>query len=100
MSIVRLFRVHIHSALRADFEAKFATISVNAVRIADGALGVDIFKPSRWNPDEYLMISRWRDEAALKRFAGKDWDRAFIPPGMEQFVAECEVHHFTAWDAV
>jgi heme-degrading monooxygenase HmoA len=98
MSIVRLFRVRIHPALRTEFEAKFAVVSVNAVRDAQGALGVEIFKPTRWDRDEYLMISHWQDEDALRRFAGEDWNRAFIPPGMEQFVAECDVHHYTAWE--
>lgn len=98
MTIVRLFRVRIHSALRADFEAKFATISVDAVQTAQGALGVEILKPTHWGPDEYLMISRWQDEAALKRFSGEEWSRAYIPPGMERFVADCSVDHYTSWD--
>lgn len=97
MPIVRLFTVRIHSGLRDEFEEKFATISVDAVRQADGAVSAEICKPSRWDPDEYLMISRWRDEDALRRFAGENWSRAFIPRGMERFVAECTVHHFTAW---
>lgn len=97
MSIVRLFRVRIHAALRAEFESKFATVSVNAVRSAEGASDLEIFKPTHWAPDEYLMISRWTDEAALRCFAGEDWSRAFIPDGMEIFVAECWVQHFTTW---
>ncbi|MDC8754993.1 antibiotic biosynthesis monooxygenase [Erythrobacter sp. sf7] len=97
MTIVRLFRVRIHSALRAEFEAKFATISVGAVQAAQGALGVEILKPTHWAPDEYLMISRWRDSAAIKRFAGEHWNHAYIPPGMETFVADCSVDHYTAW---
>lgn len=98
MPIIRLFRVRIHAPMREEFEAKFAVVSVNAVRGAEGALTVEIFKPGRWDPDDYLMISHWQDEAALKHFAGEDWNQAYIPPGMEQFVAECSVHHFTAWD--
>ncbi len=98
MPVIRLFRVRIHTALREEFEAKFAVISVNAVRDAEGALAVEIFKPGRWEPDEYLMISRWQDEKALRRFAGEDWNRAFIPDGMERFVKDCALHHFTGWD--
>lgn len=100
MTIVRLFRVRIHSALRNEFEAKFATISVDAVQTAQGSLGVEILKPTLWAPDEYLMVSRWQDEAALKRFAGEDWNRAYIPPGMERFVADCSVDHYTSWERI
>ena len=51
MTIVRLFKVRTHSALRAEFEARFATTSVDAVHGAQGALGVDILKPTHWSPD-------------------------------------------------
>lgn len=100
VTILRIFRVRIHAGMHSSFEAKFATVSVDAVRNADGALSVEILKPGKWEPDEYLMISRWRDEDALKRFAGENWNSAFIPAGMEQFVQECWVHHYTAWDAL
>ncbi|ASJ90865.1 antibiotic biosynthesis monooxygenase family protein [Porphyrobacter sp. CACIAM 03H1] len=98
MPIVRLFRVRIHADLHAEFAGKFATLSVDAVRGAEGALSVEILKPARWAPDEYLMISRWSDEAALAAFAGEDWNRAVIPPGMERYVADCSVHHYTTWE--
>ena len=98
MAIVRLFRVRIHPALRSEFEAKFATISIDAVQATQGSLGVEILKPARWAPDEYLMVSRWLDETALKRFAGEDWSRAYIPPGMETFVVDFSVDHYTTWE--
>ncbi|AUX69468.1 hypothetical protein CHX26_08170 [Porphyrobacter sp. HT-58-2] len=98
MPIIRLFCVRIHADLREEFEAKFAAISVDAVRHARGALAVEICKPSRWDADEYLMISRWQDESSVKEFAGEDWSRAFIPQGMEKFVASCSVHHYTTWE--
>jgi len=96
--IIRLFRVLIHADLRQEFEAKFAEISVNSVRDAPGALAVEICKPSQWDTDEYLMISRWQDESAIRNFAGEDWSRAFLPQGMEKFVASCSVHHYTTWE--
>lgn len=98
MPIIRLFRVSIHTEMRREFEEKFASISVAAVKQALGSLGVEIYKPSQWAPHEYLMISRWQDEAALKSFAGDSWNSAFIPPGMEKFVSDCRVDHYTSWD--
>jgi hypothetical protein len=43
------------------------------------------------------MVSRWENEAALKTFAGEQWNHAVIPPGMEKFVVECWVHHYEWW---
>jgi len=98
MPIIRLFRVRIHPEMQDEFEEKFASVSIAAVEQAPGSLGVEIFKPSQWAPREYLMISRWRDEAALKSFAGDSWNNPFIPAGMERYVADCRIAHFTSWE--
>jgi heme oxygenase (mycobilin-producing) len=98
MAITRIFRVQIVPELRHEFEEKFSTISVHAVDEANGFLAVSILKPTKWAPDEYAMISHWQDEAALKAFAGDNWNRPVIPHGMEKFVAECWVHHYDSWD--
>jgi quinol monooxygenase YgiN len=96
MAITRVFRVRIHPHLKQEFEDKFSSISVRAVQEA-GVLAVSILKPTSWAPDEYAMISQWASEAALIAFAGEQWSRAVIPHGMEQFVIECWVHHYSSW---
>ena len=98
MSITRIFRVRIVPNSHAAFEAGFSSISVRAVNEALGLLAVSIFRPTKWAPDEYAMITRWESEAVLKAFAGEQWNQGVIPPGMEQFVVECWVHHYESWD--
>jgi heme-degrading monooxygenase HmoA len=95
--ITRVFRVQIDPALREEFERKFATVSVEAVESKDGFIAASIGKPTRWAPDEYVMISQWRDEAALRAFAGDNWNEAVIPPGMEHFAVACWVHHYASF---
>jgi heme-degrading monooxygenase HmoA len=55
---------------------------------------VDIGKPTKWNPDQYVVISKWEDEAALVDFVGEPWNQAHIPEAMEKFVKQCWVHHY------
>jgi hypothetical protein len=43
------------------------------------------------------MITQWENEAALKAFAGEQWNHAVIPPGMKKFVVDCWVHHYVSW---
>ena len=95
--ITRIFRVQIKPHLRQEFEEKFATVSVQAVDSKEGFCDVAIGRPTRWDPDEYVMISRWENEQALVQFAGSDWHQAIIPAGMEKFVESCSVHHYEAW---
>jgi heme-degrading monooxygenase HmoA len=49
---------------------------------------------SLWNPDEYAMITVWEDEHALAAFAGEEWHKAVIPPGMEKYPISFSVDHF------
>ena len=92
--ITRIFRVVIYPEPREEFEARFTAISLKAVEDCAGNISVSIGKPTRWSPDEYVMISEWKDEAALINFAGASWNEAVIPPGMEKFLAESWVHHY------
>jgi len=90
--------VRIDPDLRDEFEPKFADISIKAVKAADGFIAVDIGKPTVWAPDEYVMISRWQNEEALRKFVGDSWNQAYIPTGMEKFVKECWVHHYESFE--
>lgn len=98
--IVRIFEVTIEPSLRIEFERDFATISVEAVERAEGALSCVIGRPTKWNPDDYAMISTWRDEQALVAFAGADWNRAVIPPGMERYARKYRVDHYRVSDTL
>ena len=92
--ITRIFRVVIHPELREEFEARFAEISVKAVEDCAGHISVTIAKPTKWSPDEYVMISKWEDESALINFAGESWNQAVIPRGMEKYIVEFWIHHY------
>lgn len=92
--IIRLFRARVRPEDREEFEEKFARISFDFVRQADGNLGVELGRPTGETPDEYLMISKWRDERALRSFGGPEWHQAVIPAGMEHLILDCAVDHF------
>jgi len=72
-------RVRIDPNLRDEFERKFADVSVKAVESSRGFITVAIGKPTKWAPHEYVMISQWENEAAIKNFAGEEWNQAYIP---------------------
>lgn len=97
MAITRVFRVDIDADLSAEFEEKFAAVSVHVAESADGNISVTILRPTSWAPNEYAMISVWQDEDSLQSFAGEHWNQAVIPEGMEKFVKTCSVHHYESW---
>ena len=93
--IVRVFRATIPQTFHTQFEEKFQEISAPLVQSCSGLVSVEIARPTRWNPDEFLMISRWNDEASLVAFAGDNWHEPHIPAGMESLISECHVDHYT-----
>ncbi len=95
--IIRIFRVRIYEQLREEFEGKFATVSVKAVEAASGLQSVSIYRPTEWSPDDYAMVSIWNSEDDVRYFAGEDWNKAFIPPGMDKYIAKCWIDHFQSW---
>ena len=92
--IIRIFRTTIRPEMRQDFERDFASISVAAVKSQPGFISCHIGSPTKWNPDEYAMITVWEDEDALANFAGEEWHKAVIPPAMEQYPVSFSVEHF------
>ena len=96
--IIRIFRIEIDPATRSAFEAGFRSLSVDAVTQSPGNLSCEIGMPTRWSPNTYAMISRWRDEDALVAFAGPEWNVAVIPAGMERFGKTYSVEHYVIND--
>ena len=97
--ILRIFRVEIDPSTRSAFEAGFRSLSVDAVTRAPGNLSCEIGMPTRWAPNTYSMITRWRDEDALVAFAGPEWNTPVIPAGMEAFGRKLSVEHYRIDDS-
>ena len=91
--IIRIFKAIIPAKLHAEFEIKFKEISVPVVKNYKGLISLEIGRPTKWNPEEFIMISLWESEKDLIEFAGQNWNQAHIPLGMEKYIAECSVSH-------
>lgn len=92
--IIRIFTAEVPQSLHAEFETKFKAISVPLVKNQKGLLGLEIAKPTEWNPNSFLMISKWASEEDIIAFAGEKWNEAHIPTGMEKYIEQCSVQHF------
>lgn len=92
--IIRIFTATIPIELHNEFEVKFRAISLPLVNGYPGLISCDIGKPSKWNPNEFVMVSQWESEFDLINFAGEKWNEAHIPQGMDQYIQDCSVSHF------
>ncbi len=92
--IIRIFQVTIHPEYREDFERDFQTISVDTVKNHEGLLACHIAGPTQWNPDDYVMVTYWKNENSLAAFAGKNWNQTVIPPEMKKYPKSFSVAHY------
>lgn len=92
--VVRVFRARVRENLRQDFEEKFLSISIPLVKSQPGFVSVQVGRPVPGSSEDYVMLSVWKDERAVKDFVGEDWNQGHIPSGMEIHVEECWVHHY------
>ena len=72
MSIKRIFRLRIDSDFRKEFDELFYSEALRIIHEAAGFISASIHKPTKWNPDEYAMVSHWENEASLKEFYGEE----------------------------
>ena len=92
--IIRIFEVTIHSEFRAEFERDFNTISVDTVNNHKGLISCRVGGPTKWNPDDYVMVTCWEDDDSLAAFAGEEWNQAIIPQEMQKYPKSFRVAHF------
>ncbi|GAA4272515.1 hypothetical protein U6A24_09795 [Aquimarina gracilis] len=96
--IIRIFKAIIPEELHEEFELKFKGISVPIVKNYKGLISLEIAKPTKWNPNEFIMISCWNKEDDLINFAEKKWNEVHIPKGMEKYIYSCSVDHYQQID--
>jgi heme oxygenase (mycobilin-producing) len=94
--IIRIFEVTIHPEFRREFERDFNTISVDTVNNHKGLISCTTGGPTKWNPDDYVMVTCWEDEYSLAAFAGENWNEAVIPKEMQKYPKSFRVAHFEA----
>ena len=92
--IMRIFKVTIKPDYRKDFERDFKSISIETVKNHEGLISCNIGGPTKWNPDDYVMVTYWEDESSLEKFAGNNWNQAIIPIEMQKYPQAFSVAHY------
>jgi transposase len=64
------------------------------MRAQPGCLAVSIGEPSPTRPEEFVIVSVWRDLDHLKAFTGERWREATILPGEADLMEFASVAHY------
>jgi heme-degrading monooxygenase HmoA len=67
-----------------------------------GFLGAELARRQIGEAVEFMVLTRWRDKAAIEGFAGRDIDKAVVEPGAVAALADFDwsVRHFEVIEAV
>lgn len=92
--ITRVFRGRVRPGKHADFERFIRTEALPEFRANPGVEGVHFGTPTEQDPDEFLVVTVWRDLDALKAYAGERWSDPKLSLTEAHLLAEASVHHY------
>jgi quinol monooxygenase YgiN len=95
--VLRIFRARVKPGRQADWEHLVREAAIPGLSAADGLLAYYPGAPLG-DPEEFSMVSVWRDLGAVRTYAGKDWATPVLYPGEEDILAEVNVHHYQLFD--
>jgi quinol monooxygenase YgiN len=95
--VVRVFRARVKPGLQAEWEQVVREASIPGLSVAEGLLAYYPGAPLG-DPEEFSMVSVWRDLGAVRTYAGDDWALPVIYPGEEEVLEEVHVHHYQLFD--
>lgn len=94
---IRVFRAQVRPGKQAEFKKCLELLTLPNIQYRNGMVAFYPGQPSSANPDEFVLITVWRDAAADKMHSGDDWARAIIPPEALPLVQEFHVHSYQAF---
>jgi hypothetical protein len=97
--IIRVFRARTHPGKQADFETKVKELSIPLVQSQKGLLAFFSGRPMESSPDEFVMVTVWKDLESLKAFAGIEWNVSVIPEPERPLLQSSAVHHYEIIDS-
>jgi len=95
-AIGRLWRGRTLAAKADAYEKYLLASGIPLVRRTPGNLGVTVMRRDEGNETEFLVLSIWESLDAIKRFAGKDYEKAVILPRDRRYLISVEptVRHY------
>ena len=92
--IIRVFRTKVKPGTHKQYEALLQEQVVPLMLQAPGLVSLHIGCPLEDPPDEFLLMSVWRDLASMRAFVGPRWREAYVVPGEEHLVLHSIVDHY------
>jgi heme-degrading monooxygenase HmoA len=90
--VARMWRGEVALARADEYEAYLNEQGLAKLRSIRGNLGVQMFRRTVGEREEFVVISYWPDEATIRAYAGEDVLRARLMPRDPEFLLDPETH--------
>ena len=92
--IVRIFEVDVFEDKVEEFRKFFTETALPLVKKQPGLVSVTAGLPRAESPTEFSMVMVWANVAALRAFAGEDWQQPHILPDEADLIRERRITHY------
>ncbi|MFW8634393.1 antibiotic biosynthesis monooxygenase family protein [Cribrihabitans pelagius] len=92
--IIRVFRATVRDDKIDAFKTFLKDTAVPHVRRQKGLVSVTAGLPRPEAPATFCVVMVWESIAALKAFAGEDWEQPHVLPEEDPMVLSREIEHF------
>lgn len=96
--ITRLFRGRTKPGHEAAFERLIREEALPAFEANPGVLSVHFGTPTEASPNEFLVVTVWRDLASLRAYAGERWTDPKLSLEEAHLLESATVHHYRNGD--
>ncbi|HEX9985572.1 MAG TPA: hypothetical protein VGF69_20105 [Thermoanaerobaculia bacterium] len=91
-AVARIWRGEVPLARAEEYQAYISAEGLTKLRSIPRNLGVQMFRRTVGDREEFLVISYWPDEQAIRAYAGDDVLRARLMPRDPEFLIEPDPH--------
>lgn len=92
--IIRVFAARLKPGMRGEYERLCREAALPLMRDQPGCLSARIEHVREERPNDFVLVSLWRDLDSLRAFVGERWQEAIILPGEADLLQEIAVRHF------
>ena len=90
--VARMWRGEVPAARADEYEAYLNAEGLGKLRSIRGNMGVQMFRRTVGEREEFVVISYWPDEDTIRAYAGDDVLRARLMPRDPEFLIEPDTH--------
>lgn len=90
--VARMWRGEVPLARAEEYDAYIRAEGLSKLRAIPRNLGVQMFRRTVGDREEFVVISYWPDEDAIRAYAGQDITRARLLPRDPEFLIDPDPH--------